>query len=150
MPESVLLEWMPLFWLVLAIVLAVLEAVTVQLVAIWFTIGCIAAIVSGLLGLGMWGQFAVFVTMSVICLLATRPLVKRVLKQKHVHTNADSLIGKVAIVTEKINNFESKGRVRIAGLDWSARSESGEVIDAKENVLVKEIEGVTLIVERVY
>ena len=71
----------------------------------------------------------------------------KVLHKGTVATNADSLIGQEAIVTEKIDNLHSTGTVRINGQEWTARSVNPEhVIEKDETVMVRSIEGVKLIV----
>lgn len=79
----------------------------------------------------------------------TRPVAKRYLNSKVQKTNTDALIGQTALVKETINNMESKGLVQLNGQDWTARSfEAGEIIPEGSEVIVKEIRGVKLIVER--
>lgn len=51
---------------------------------------------------------------------------------------------------QPIDNLQSQGRVMVEDMDWSARSENGEPIDVGEEVLIKEIQGVKLIVEKIY
>ena len=148
MPDLFSAQWLPMFWLILAIVLGVIEAATVQLVAIWVALGALAAIIPAMLNASLWVQFVVFVLVSAVALIATRPLVKNVLKLKRTRTNADSVIGKIGVVIVQIDNFSSQGRVSVGGLDWSARSEDGEIIEVDEKVLIKSIDGVKLIVER--
>ena len=141
--------WFAVFWLVLAIVLGVFEAVTVQLVAVWFALGSLAAIVPSLMGGSVWVQFAVFVFVSLLALAATRPFVQT-LKSRHVHTNADSLIGQIGIVvSDCIDPSRGLGRVAIAGQDWAAITEDGSMVQKDEHVLVKGITGVKLIVEAI-
>ena len=55
---------MPLVWLVLAIILGIIEAVTVTLVSVWFAIGAIAAIIPAYFGIPIWGQILVFLAAS--------------------------------------------------------------------------------------
>ncbi len=69
--------------------------------------------------------------------------------QKRVHTNADSLVGQVGIVIDGIDNVKGRGRVLIGGLDWAAVAEDGQGIEVNEQVLIKRIEGVKLIVEKI-
>lgn len=76
-------------------------------------------------------------------------MVKRVLHVKKTNTNADRVIGMVGIVTVPIDNVAGTGRVLANGLDWAARTDDGAPVEAQERVLIKAIEGVTLIVERV-
>ena len=142
-------RWLPLLWLLFAIALGALEAFTVDLVAIWFAIGAAVAIIPAMLMLPFWVQLVTFLVVSLVMLAFTRPVAKDVLKVRVTRTNADSIIGMVGIVIEDIDNLEERGRVRVNGLDWSARSDDGAPISASERVLIKTIEGVKVIVERV-
>jgi membrane protein implicated in regulation of membrane protease activity len=84
---------------------------------------------------------------SVVLLFLTRPLAVRLLKKDAVRTNADSLIGKEAVVTEKIDNLRSTGAVQVSGQVWTARSVNSEhIIEKDEIVMIRAIEGVKLIV----
>lgn len=138
---------MLIFWIVLLVVLIVVEAVTAQLVTIWFAAGAAAALVAELCGLQQWLQWVIFIAVSVIALIATRPLVKKATKSTMEPTNADRCIGKTAVVTEDINNIEGKGQVHVNGITWSARSADGSVFKKDERVTVEKIDGVKLIVK---
>lgn len=133
-------------WLIAAILFAIFEIATIQLVAIWFAVGAVCSMVACSLGAPVWVQIFVFGVVSLILLLLTRPLVKKFLKVKHVKTNADRLIGKTAIVTQSICNLKAQGTVIFSGLTWTARSEDGTDIETGEKVEIKSIEGVKLIV----
>lgn len=137
-------------WLAAAIILAIVEANTVQLVSIWFAVGALAAMVPAIIGMGFTAQFAVFTVVSILVLAITRPFVKKKLTVQKTETNSRALIGKVAKVIQPIDNLQSQGRVMVEDMDWSARSENGEPIDVGEEVLIKEIQGVKLIVEKIY
>lgn len=151
MNEHELLEmlnhWLPMIWLLAAVVFAVVEAATVQLMSIWFAIGAVAAMVAALLGANVWVQFIVFFAVAVVVLCLTRPLVKQVLKVGRVRTNADSLIGRIGAVTTEIAGPGEVGRVLVDGQDWAAISEDGCCIAGGQKVLIKAIEGVKLVVE---
>ena len=143
-----MLEMFSVFWLVLAIVLGVIEAVTFQMVAIWFGLGALAAIIPGLLGANIWVQFSVFMIVSIAALIGTRPFVKKVLKLRQVHTNADSLIGQVGVViVDSVVGEITSGRVVVSSQEWAACTEDGLELRKGDRVLVKKIEGVRLIVE---
>ena len=81
-------------WAVATVLLGILEGITAELVAVWFALGALAAFVASLLGASLWVQLVVFFGVSLMSLLATRPLVRRVLKVRQVPTNADGLVGK--------------------------------------------------------
>lgn len=139
---------MEIIWLALLIVFAIAEGVTVALVSIWFMGGALAALIAALCGAELWVQVVLFFAVSILLLLCLRPLSKRLIKQKKVATNADSNIGKEAVVTERIDNLQGSGAVRISGVEWSARSADGSEIEKGAVVRVLRIEGVKVCVER--
>lgn len=141
MPE---MAWV---WLGVLVIFAIVEASTVTLVSIWFVGGSLAALIAALLGAEIWLQVALFLAVSTILLISFRPLLKKFHQPKKVQTNAPANIGKLAIVTESIDNLQGLGAVKLSGLTWTARSESGKGIEAGTVVCVKRIEGVKLFVE---
>ena len=138
-----------IFWLAAVIVLGVVEALTVGLVTVWFALGALAALISSLFGGPLWLQILLFIVVTAVTLVTTRPLVKKYFgKNSHKATNADMVIGKQAHVTEDIDNLMATGAVRCMGKEWSARSENGEAIAIGETVTAVRIEGVKLIVKK--
>lgn len=137
---------MLIFWIVLLVVLIVIEAVTAQLVTIWFAAGAAAALVAELCGLEQWLQWIIFIAVSTVALIATRPLVRKITQKTVQPTNADRCIGQIAVVTDDIINIEGKGQVYVNGITWTARSADGSEIKKDERVTVEKIEGVKLIV----
>ncbi len=133
-------------WIIVAVVFAVIEGATEGLVAIWFVAGSVAAALTAVFTSNVLTQILVFIFVSVVALLCTRPLVKKVETKKHVHTNADMAVGKVGVVLETIDNLKGTGRVSVLGLDWAAVSQNGEEIPQGMEILVDRIEGVKLIV----
>ena len=130
-------------WLVLLLLFSLGEALTVGLTSIWFAAGALAALVCALLG----GPIGLFLVVSVLCLLAVRPLAKKFINNKVQPTNADRILGTEAQVTENIDNIQGKGAVTIGGVAWSARSEDGTPIPAGSLVRILRIEGVKVFVE---
>lgn len=140
-------QYMLAFWIVALIAFVIIEALTAQLLTIWFAVGSVAALIAEMLGAEVWLQWTVFVAVSAVVLIATRPFVKKLTKQKLQPTNADRCIGEIAVVTEKIDNIAGKGAVKVNGIEWSARTQSGETIESGNTVKVIKIDGVKLIVE---
>ena len=138
---------MMIFWIVLLVLLIIIEAVTAQLVTIWFAAGAAAALVSELCGLKPWLQWVIFIAVSAVALIATRPLVKKMTKKNVQPTNADRCVGQTAVVIEDIDNIEGKGQVHVNGVTWTARSSDGTVFRKDERVTVERIDGVKLIVK---
>ncbi len=135
-------------WLVIAVVLGIFEAATVALVSIWFAIGAVAAMVPAYFNAPFWVQILVFILVSALCFVFTRPFFKKIIRVNKQPTNADRLVGQEGVATDDIENIECRGKVFISGLTWSARSETGELIPQGAVVTVKKIEGATLVVER--
>ena len=135
-------------WLALTVMFGVLEAVTVQIVSIWFAGGAVCALIAYALGAETGVQIAVFVIASALFLALTRPFVKKLTKGKKVATNADSLIGQTAVVTKKTDELGLAGEAKVAGSVWTICSDDGMPIAEKERVTVEKIEGVKLIVKR--
>lgn len=138
---------MPFVWIVFAIVMAVCEAFTTQLVSIWFVLGAVSAAITSIFTKSIPIQTSVFLVVTLIALLVTRPLVKRLKKKRGiVSTNADRLIGKIGIMLTDIDDAHNIGQVKVEGEIWSAKTEIAPLKkDSKIKVLA--IEGVKLIVE---
>lgn len=136
-------------WLVLLLLFAGGEAVSVGLTSIWFAAGALTALVAALLGGALWIQITLFLAVSILCMAAVRPLAKKHLNSKVEHTNADRVIGAEAQVTEDIDNIHGKGAVIIRGMTWSARSQDGAPIPTGTLVKVLRIEGVKVFVEQI-
>ena len=136
-------------WLIVMAVMIVVEISAPGLVSIWFAAGALAAYVAALLGGGTAVQVMVFVLVSVVLLLLTRPLAKKYINERAAKTNKDTIPGRTAIVTEEVNNLAATGRVTIDGLPWTARAAvEEEIIPVGEEVVVEKIEGVKCIVKR--
>lgn len=137
---------MATLWLVLLILFLVAEGATAAVTTIWFAAGALVAIVAALLGAQIWLQVIIFVVVSIGCLLALRPLLKKYITPKKVRTNVDAVVGSQGIVLERIDNLAGTGRVKLGGMEWSARAENKECIEAGTVVLVERIEGVKVFV----
>ena len=140
---------MEYIWLGVTILAAIVEAAVPALVSIWFVPGGLAALIASLLGGPVVLQIGLFLAVSALALIVTRPIADRVQKKKAESTNADMAVGRTALVTEDINNLLASGRVTVLGNSWAARSvEESTVIPKGETVTVERIEGVKLMVRR--
>lgn len=142
------MDKMTIFWLIFTVVTAVLEGLTVQLVSVWFAIGGLAACITSLFTDSIPIQAVVFVVVTAIALVVTRPLVKKLRKKKAEPTNADRYIGKTAVVVERIDNENATGLVKVDNQKWTARSVDGSPIEEGLTVTVAAIEGVKLMVQK--
>lgn len=136
------------FWLILFVVLLVIEICTLGLTTVWFAGGALVAWVLALLKVSLPIQVIVFLIISIALLVLTRPIVMKQFNRKREQTNAERLIGQIAVVTEQIDNIHATGVVIVGGLEWSARTKEPDVIIEKDKiVIVEEIQGVKLIVK---
>lgn len=135
------------FWIFLLIVTIIIELATQDLVTIWFIFGSIGAIVCAALGLSFLVQFFVFLGVSLILLIVTRPLTKKFMKREIIRTNLDRIVGMTAYVTKEIKKDEL-GEVKVEGLYWRAYSPVGDVFKEGEQVYVNAITGSRLVVSR--
>ncbi len=140
-----------IIWLIIAGVFIVVEAITFNLVTIWFSIGAIASLVASLLGASVLVQWLIFAITSLIILVLVFTLkpFKRFRHGKGITTNADRYIGQQGVVTHTIDPVEGKGLVKVMGQVWSALSKDGTPIEEGAAVTVHSIAGVRLIVSRV-
>lgn len=138
---------MYIFWAAAIILFGIAEAVTAQLVSIWFLIGAIAALIAAFFGANLIIQIIVFIAVSILALVITRPLVKKYINPKKEHTNADRVIGQVGIVAEDIDNIRATGQVKADGKIWTARATDNSIIPSGCEVIIEKIDGVKLIVK---
>ena len=133
-------------WLGALIVFGIFEAISVGLTSIWFTLGSFTALIAAMLKGPLWLQIVLFIVVSAVTLIFTRPLAKKYINSRRVATNADRVFTLTGVVKEDIDNVLAKGVVAVDGKDWSARSLTGEPIPAGTRVRTKKIDGVKLIV----
>lgn len=137
---------MTIGWLAAFVVLIGIEAATMALTTIWFAGGALAAFLLALAGASLMIQVIAFFAVSLTLLIFTRPFALRFINKNTVRTNAESLVGKRARVTERIDNDRGTGAAVVGGQEWTARSEDGGVIEAGTMVTIREIKGVKLLV----
>lgn len=139
------IEW--ICWLALIVVLLVIELLTLGLTTIWFAGGAVAAFAASMLGAGLMVQIIVFLAVSILLLVFTRPFAAKYINRNRVRTNVDSLIGEKAVVIQEIDNLAATGEVRVEGKVWMARTQSDEErIPADATVTILKVSGVKLIV----
>ena len=136
------------FWLILLIILVAVEIATMGLTTIWFAGGAFVAIIAAAFNAPLYVQITLFLIVSVVLLLFTRPIAMKYFNKDRIRTNAESLIGRQAVVTEEIDNLPATGSVSINGQGWTARCVmDGIKIPKGTVVIIRAISGVKLIVE---
>ncbi|MBD5548659.1 MAG: NfeD family protein [Lachnospiraceae bacterium] len=135
-------------WLIIFVACIVIEIITMGLTTIWFAGGALIAAVGAALGAPLWLQIVLFVAVSLVLLYFTRPVAVKYFNKDRVRTNAESLVGKQAIVISEIDNLQGIGQVTVGGQEWSARTTiEGITLPVGSVVVVKAISGVKLMVE---
>ena len=129
-------------WLGVMVLFLILEAATVTMVSLWFAGGALAALVVSLLNGGLVWQIVAFIIVSAALLALLRPMARKHFTPKLTKTNVDSVIGAQGYVTADIDNMAATGKVKLGGMEWTARSVSGEKISTGTLVKVEKIEGV--------
>ena len=140
------MNWAAICWLGLTVLFLIAEAATVTVISLWFAAGSLAAMAMALVGGSIWLQVLTFLLVSAVALTALRPLTRKYLTPKLTPTNIDSVIGSIGIVTADIDNISAAGQVKLGGMEWSARSTSGEPIKTGTKIRVDKIEGVKVFV----
>ena len=134
------------FWLIIALIMLIVEALTAGLTTIWFAGGAFAALVCALLDLPIAVQIVIFFIVSICLLVFTRKIFVEKLKTGSQKTNVDALIGECAIVEAAIPAY-GVGQVKVGGQVWSAVCEKPDMeIEAGKLVKIHAIEGVKVIV----
>lgn len=134
-------------WVIIIVGMIVLEFQTADLVSVWFVVGALLAGISVLFNAPIWLQIILFVVVSVVCILATRPLAKKINSKDNIATNIDSLINKVAVVTKEIKNGE-KGEVKVDFKLWPAISNNLD-FNVGDKVIIQSVIGNKLQVTKI-
>lgn len=136
---------MEFYWFIAIFVFLIIEALTLNLVTIWFALGSLFAFISVYFTDNFVIQLIVFIITTTLSLILTRPLVNKYIKKNIEKTNIDKVISKTGIALTDIEPLKN-GRVKVDGKNWMASSE--DVIKKDEKVQVLKIEGAKIIVKK--
>ena len=133
-------------WLIISGIFFVAEIITTGFLVFWFGVGALFAMIVSIFCDSLFIQALVFIIVSVIFMIFTRPLVNKMISIKEtMPTNIYTIIKKEGYIMEDITNPQSPGKVKINGELWSAVSEAPLKRGTKVRVL--EVDGVKLKVE---
>ena len=139
---------MTMIWLIVLVLLVVIELLTMGLTTVWFAGGALMATIASLVHAPVVIQIILFLATSALLLYFTRPVAVKYFNKDRVRTNAESLVGRQAIVISEIDNLQGIGQVNVGGMEWSARTRTdGVTLPVGAVVIVFAIDGVKLIVE---
>ncbi len=136
------------FWVIVAIVFAIVEIMTVAFFAVFISIGALGAAIVSLLGFGLLVQAIVLGVLGVAGIMIARPvLVERLhIGRPTLRSGADSMVGQQAVLLEPILGVGQPGHVKIAGELWPALTDDGSPIPVNTLVVVTALRSTTLIV----
>ena len=140
------MNWAAIVWFGLMLMFLIIEANTVTIVSAWFAAGSLAALIASLFWAPIWLQIVLFFAVSIALLASLRPLVKKHFTPKLEKTNVDAVVGTTGTVLSPIDNIQATGRVKLGGMEWTARSTTGDPIGEGTIVRVDRIEGVKVFV----
>jgi len=135
-------------WLIVFVACIVIEIISMGLTTIWFAGGALVAAIGAAFSVPLWVQIILFIIVSFVLLYFTRPIAVKYFNKDRVKTNAESLVGKQAIVISEIDNLQGIGQVTVEGKEWTARTtEDNVTLPVGSVVIIKAISGVKLMVE---
>lgn len=135
-------------WGIVFIIALSMELSTASFVSIWFALGALVSLVLAIFNVKWFIQVPVFVVISVVALVISRPIYTKYFKNKAGDnpTNADAIVGQVYQLRTPIMNNQ-KGTVQVRDVIWDVVSD--QPIDAGQKVKVIRIAGNRLEVEAV-
>lgn len=142
-------QYMIWVWLGVFVITLFIEAITQDIVSIWFSIGALAALcISSFTEI--WVQIVVFAIISLATLILTRPVVKKIMGRGDRKTNIDEIFGKKYVVIKDITKYEA-GEIKVNGIIFNAVLEEAneETITKDSIVKVIAIKGNKMVVKKV-
>lgn len=136
----------PWIWLGVLIICCIIEALTMGLTTIWAAIAALPMIFIARTGLPFRWQLLIFVIITLVLIVFTRPFVVKKLKLGKSKTNVNTMVGEEVLITKAITKFE-KGEAKAKnGVIWSVKTSDGSEIKKNETAKVISVEGNTLCV----
>ena len=145
---QVLSNNLPWVWVAVTIICVVIESLTLSLTTIWFGISSFVLVFLAFTPIPFGAQLFIFVALSLVLLIFTRPVVKKKLNKKQIATNYERIIGQIAVVTKKITALD-KGSVKINGMEWTAAVKEDITLEKGSKCIIEEIAGVTAYVKEI-
>ncbi len=138
-------------WLLVAAVFVIIEIFTSGFAVACFSVGCVFSAILAACDLSVTWQVVAFAIGTFLAFIFIRPFVMKIIDKKtndnNIKTNMDNIIGKTAVVTERIEEG-GYGRVKIDGDDWKARTDDGTMVDVGERVQILSYESIVLTVKK--
>ena len=138
-------------WVIVALVFVIVEIFTTGFAVMCISFGCLFGAAVSLFELDVKWQLLAFAVGTVLAFLTVRPLVYKFFYKKgqEVKTNAEALVGRRAIVTERVGDEMHPGRVKVDGDDWKAISLDTEPIEVGDTVEIIAINSIIVTVKKI-
>lgn len=138
-------------WLLIAAVFVIIEICTSGFAVACFSVGCVCSAVLAACDVSLTWQIVAFAIGTFLAFIFIRPFVMKIIDKKtndsNVKTNMDNIIGKMAVVTERIEEG-GYGRVKLDGDDWKAATDNGTAAEVGEKVQIISYESIILTVKK--
>ncbi|MDY5585583.1 MAG: NfeD family protein, partial [Arcanobacterium sp.] len=132
-------------WAIIALVLLILETLTVDFLFMMLSVGALAAAGVAIFSESLVVQITVFSVVSLLALFFVRPWVRnKINSSKVLSSNIDAIVGKQGVTLLEVT--QNSGRVKVQGEVWSAKSVQG-AIPADLEIIVTKVSGAHLVVE---
>ncbi len=136
-------------WIAVIVVAIMVEAITDQLVSIWFVPAGIAATVMDFFAVDLIWQVIAFLIISALGIIIAKTYLVKFKRGGDSRTNIEAIIGERCVVTERIDNYAGCGQARVNGQIWSARGAyEDDTFEVGEVLNIVAIEGVKLICKK--
>ena len=139
---------MIVIWSLVLIATIVIEFETADMVTIWFSVGAIGALIAAALDQNVVVQIGIFIAVSLVLIVLTRPMTKRFMDKTVIKTNVDRFVGMIGTITVEVP-IGGRGEVLVDNSKWIAFSSSEEIIPVGTKVVVQDIVGIKLLVSKV-
>lgn len=138
-------------WIIIALIFVIIEMFTSGFAVMCISIGCLFGAVASAIDWELKWQLLVFAIGTALAFMTVRPLVYKFFynKSHEVKTNMDALVGRKALVTERIEGELHPGRVKVDGDDWKAVSLEAEAIEVGEAVEITALNSVIVTVKKI-
>lgn len=143
------MDWSnPIFvWIIVAVAFFIIEIATPTIfVFACFGVGALCASLAVWLVDYTWLPWIVFITISIVGVIASRPLAEKFAGKSARLAHIDAIIGKKGKVILAIDPEKDEGRVIVDREDW--RAEADEKIESGEIIEVLKVEGTHLYVKK--
>ena len=135
-------------WALVVISTLIVEINTADITCIWFFVASLVCLILSVFNVNFIIQIIIFAVLSLVLVIATKPLTKNLMNKTLIRTNADRIIDNIGLVSKRITNLEI-GEVIIENVSWRAMSFDDSVIEVGEKVIIHSFNGNKVVVSKI-